>query len=140
MFALLKRFIKFVRELHNNPEKDSLQVLFLKEAWSISDYIELTTDVLGWINDNLEELVEEGVSEVCVIDGEALAMFIVNNQNRFQYILKDLEALRDGVVLVAMNSSGSILHERLIRSSKGLSEKAKEHFKGNPILLIKLST
>lgn len=141
MFALLKRFIEFVRELQNNSERDSMQTLFLKATRAISDYIELSTDVIGWINDNLEELKEKGASEVRVIDGEALAMFIVNNKNHHQYmdlLPKDLEALHDGVVLVAMNGSGSILHDQLILSSKGLSEEAKEQFKGYPIILIKI--
>lgn len=141
MFSLLKRFIEFVRQLKKEPEQRSITSLLFNSTWAVDARIELITDVIGWINGNMEEFLENGALEVNVIRGESLAEFIVNNQRRHKYLeilSRDLKAIRDGVVLVAMDSQGLIIKDQLILSKEGLSTKTIEQFRGEAIIKIKL--
>lgn len=109
MFALLRRFLEFVRQHNKEPETDSL---FLSANWSVGTFIDLFTDVLGWINGNLNDLKEQGAIEVNVIRGDAFSRFIIENQRRHKYLKlsnKDIEAISYGVILVATDGYGCLI-------------------------------
>lgn len=142
MFALLRRFIEFVRQLNKDPEKDSVNSLFLTAIWSEGDYIDTLTDILGWINDNLEKLLENGVTDVYAIRGNAFAEFIVNSQRRHKYVEftnRGIEKLRNGVILVAMDTQGHFIEDQLILSKEGLSPEAIKQFRGEPMMKINIT-
>lgn len=104
MFSLLRRFIEFVRQLHNEPEKEHVNSLLSSATWSVGANIDLHKDILGWITDNLERLKENGVVEVNAVRGDALAKFIVNGQRRHTYLEfsnREIEMINNGIILVA---------------------------------------
>ncbi|MCH5176041.1 MAG: hypothetical protein J1F40_09150 [Prevotellaceae bacterium] len=115
--------------------------LIAAAIWAIAFVIDLVTDVLGWINDRIEELLDEGATEVNTIKGSALSDFIKQNQAQGRYTeisLNDLNAMRNSVVNVAMNNNGEIIDDQMIRSNGGLSSQANEQFRGEPILKIRI--
>lgn len=115
--------------------------LIYAAIWAISFVIEIATDILGWINDKLEELLGEGAKEVNIIQGGALAGFILSNQQHGNYTevsLDEINALRNSVVNVAMDAQGNITDDQMIRSNGGLSAQTQTQFRGQPILKIKL--
>lgn len=141
MFSLLRRFIEFVRQLQNEPEKEHVNFLISSATWSVGAYVDLITDILGWINDNLEELLENGATEVNAIRGDALAEFIVNSQRRHKYLEvsnREIEKVSKGVILVAMNAQGHIIDDQMILSIEGLSAETIKQFHDMPILKINL--
>ena len=115
--------------------------LIAAAIWAIAFVIDLVTDVLGWINDRIEELLDEGATEVNTIKGSALSDFIKQNQAQGRYTeisLNDLNAMRNSFVNVAMNNNGEIIDDQMIRSNGGLSSQANEQFRGEPILKIRI--
>lgn len=141
MFSLLRRFIEFVRQLQKEPEEVSITSLLFRAIWAVGTKIDLEPDILGWINDNLEDLLHNGATEVNIIRGKSLTDFIIDNQRRHKYLEisnNDLKALRDGVVLVVMDSHSHIINEQLIRSKEGLSSEMTNLFHGEAIMKIKL--
>lgn len=115
--------------------------LIYAAIWAVSFVIDLVTDVLGWINDKLEELLGEGTTEVNTIQGGALSEFIRQNQAAGRYTeisLNDLNAMRNSVVNVAMDAQGNITDDQMIRSNGGLSAQSQTQFNGQPILKIKI--
>ena len=139
MFALLRRFVKFVRELQHEPEKESLYSL-LYSTLRVTDRKIDIDDVVEWTKGNMEELQENGITEINIILGDSLAMFIINNQRRHLYLQvsdTEIETLRNGIVLVAMDKNNKIVKDQLIRSSKGISETLINLFKCKEILKIK---
>ena len=109
--------------------------------WAVAFVIDLVTDVLGWINDKLEELLDDGATEVNTIKGSALSDFIQQNQKQGRYTeisLSDLNAMRNSVVNVAMNNNGAIIDDQMIRSNGGLSSQSNAQFRGEPMLKIKI--
>lgn len=105
--------------------------------------IELAEDILGWINDNLEELTSNGTIEVSVIKGEALNEFIKDNlqEGKYQGISNVvLNSLLNSVVIVALDENGDITDVQMIRSKDGLSGQSQNQFNGQPILKIKIPT
>jgi hypothetical protein len=115
--------------------------LIYAAIWAVSFVIDLTTDVLSWINDKLEELLENDTTEVNTIQGGALSDFIRQNQAAGRYTeisLTDLNAMRNSVVNVAMDDNGNITDDQMIRSNGGLSAQSRTQFNGQPILKIKL--
>lgn len=115
--------------------------LIYAAIWAVSFVIDLVTDILGWINDKLEELLKVGTSEVNTIQGGALSDFIKQNQAVGRYTeisLNDLNAMRNSVVNVAMDKDGNITDDQMIRSKGGLSSQSQAQFNGQPILKIKI--
>lgn len=115
--------------------------LIYAAIWAVSFVIDLVTDILGWINDKLEELLDEGTTEVNTIQGGALSDFIKQNQAAGRYTeisLNDLNAMRNSVVNVAMDARGNITDDQMIRSNGGLSSQSQAQFNGQPILKIKI--
>lgn len=115
--------------------------LIAAAIWAVAFVIDLVTDVLGWINDKLEELLNDGATEVNVIKGNALSDFIQQNKKQGRYTeisLNDLNALRNSVVNVAMNNNGAIIDDQMIRSRDGLSSQSNAQFKGEQILKVKI--
>lgn len=109
--------------------------------WAVNFVIDLVTDVLGWINDKLEEFQKVGTSEVNTIRGDALSDFIKQNQAAGRYTqisINDLNAMRNSVVNVAMDKDGNITDDQMIRSKGGLSSKLEAQFNNQPILKIKI--
>ncbi len=115
--------------------------LIIAAIWAVSFVIDLVTDILGWINNKLEELLDEGTTEVNAIQGCALSEFIKQNQAAGRYTeisLNDLNAMRNSVVNVAMDQNGNITDDQMIRSNGGLSSQSQAQFNGQPILKIKI--
>lgn len=59
-------------DLCGTATNDLLLQLISSSKWSLGTNIELVEDILGWINDNLEELTCNGTIEVNAIKGELL--------------------------------------------------------------------
>ena len=115
--------------------------LIYAAIWAVSFVIDLVTDILGWINDKLEELLHNGTTEVNTIQGGALSEFIKQNQAAGRYTeisLNELNAMRNSVVNVAMDAQGNITDDQMIRSNGGLSSQSQAQFNGQPILKIKI--
>ena len=115
--------------------------LIYAAIWAVSFVIDLVTDILGWINDKLEALLDDGTTEVNTIQGGALSEFIKQNQAAGKYpeiSLNDLNAMRNSVVNVAMDAQGNITDDQMIRSNGGLSSQSQAQFNGQPILKIKI--
>lgn len=115
--------------------------LICAAIWAIGFVIDLVTDILGWINDKLEELLDEGTTEVNSIQGGALSEFIRQNQATGRYTeisLNDLNAMHNSVVNVAMDAYGNITDDQMIRSNGGLSAQSQAQFNGHPMLKIKI--
>lgn len=115
--------------------------LIAAAIWAVSFVVDLITDVLGWINDKLEELLDDGATEVNTIKGSALSDFIQQNQRQGRYSeisLSDLNAMRNSVVNVAMDNNGAIIDDQMIRSNGGLSSQLNAQFRGEPVLKIKI--
>lgn len=115
--------------------------LIAAAIWAVAFVIELVTDILGWINDRLEELLDDGATEVNTIKGSALSDFIKQNQAQGRYTeisLNELNAMQNSVVNVAMDDKGAIIDDQMIRSNGGLSSQSNAKFRGEPILKIKI--
>ena len=115
--------------------------LIAAAIWAVSFVVDLITDVLGWINDKLEELLDDGATEDNTIKGSALSDFIQQNQRQGRYSeisLSDLNAMRNSVVNVAMDNNGAIIDDQMIRSNGGLSSQLNAQFRGEPMLKIKI--
>ena len=115
--------------------------LIAAAIWAVAFVIDLVTDVLGWINDKLEKLLDDGATEVNTIKGSALSDFIQQNQQQGRYTeisLSDLNAMRNSVVNVAMDNRGAIIDDQMIRSNGGLSSQSNAQFRGEPMLKIKI--
>ena len=115
--------------------------LIYAAIWAVSFVIDLVTDILGWINDKLEELLNKKTTEVNTIQSGALIEFIKQNQAAGRYTeisLNDLNAMRNSVVNVAMDAQGNITDDQMIRSNGGLSSQSQAQFNGQPILKIKI--
>lgn len=115
--------------------------LIYAAIWAVSFVIDLVTDILGWINDKLEALLDDDTTEVNTIQGGALSEFIKQNQAAGKYTeisLNDLNAMRNSVVNVAMDAQGNITDDQMIRSNGGLSSQSQAQFNGQPILKIKI--
>lgn len=129
-------------DLCGTATNDLLLQLISSSRWSMGPNIELVEDILGWINDNLEELTSNGTIEVNAINGEALNEFIKDNQRegRYQEISNlVLNSLLNSIVIVALDGNGDITENQMIRSKEGLSPQSLNQFNGQPILKIKMS-
>lgn len=139
MFALLRRLVEFVRPQYKSGKESLITLSYYAPLVTVSK-IDID-DVIEWTKDNMEELQKEKATEINVIIGNALAMFIINNQRRHLYLNisdTEIEAFRDGIVLVAMDKKNKVVKDQLIRSSKGISEVLINQFEGKEILKIKL--
>lgn len=113
--------------------------LIYAAIWAIGFVIDLFTDILGWINDKMEELLGEGTTEVNVIQGNALVDFIHQHSDRYTEIsINDLNAMQNSAINVAMDASGNIIDDQMIRSHGGMSSQTEAQFRGQPILKIKI--
>lgn len=128
-------------DLCGTATNDHLLQLISSSKWSWGTNIELVEDILGWINDNLEELKDNGTIEVNAIKGESLNEFIKDNQQEGKYQeISDvvLNYLLNSVVIVALDENGDITEDQMIRSKEGLSPQSLIQFNGQPILKIKI--
>lgn len=119
----------------------ALAGLIVAAIWAVGFVIDLVTDILGWINDRLDELLDDGATSVNVIDGNLLGNYILNEEAKGNVqvtSLSDLQTLRNGVVNVATDDYGNIIDDQMIRSSGGLSSQTRSQFAGNSVLKIKL--
>lgn len=115
--------------------------LIYAAIWAVGFVIDIVTDILGWINNKLEELLDDGTTEVNTIQGGALSEFIKQNQAAGRYTeisLNELNAMRNSVVNVAMDAQGNITDDQMIRSNGGLSTQSQAQFNGQPIMKIKI--
>ena len=115
--------------------------LIATAIFAIGAVIELAVDILQWVQGGLEELLDDGCTEVNVIQGSAIADFIRVNQAQGNYTeisFGQLQAMDTGVVNVANNSS-SVQKMQMIRSEKGLSEQSKAQFGNKDVLKIKIA-
>ena len=119
----------------------AVRALIKAAIWSIGQVVDLFTDILSWINNQLDNLLKSGADTVDVVKGSSLAEFIKQNQATGKYTeisLGDLQKLDTSVVNVALNSKGEVVDDQMILSNNGLSSETKEQFKNQPILKIKL--
>lgn len=115
--------------------------LIYAAIWAVSFVIDLVTDILGWINGKLEELLDEGSTKVGVVKGNALYDFIQSEKMKGNYpeiSLQEANAMRTSVINVAMDSNGNIVDDQMIRSNGGLSSQTQSQFKGRDYMTIKL--
>lgn len=106
--------------------------------WSKGDYIEFE-EILAAINSSLDKLLDAGASSVSVIQGVSLADYLDENKEIISIPEIDLNYIRSGVILVAINDEGDIIDNVLIRSHNGLSQQAMAWFEGKTLLKVKLS-
>lgn len=112
--------------------------LIATAIFAVGAVIELAVDVLNWIKDGLDELIEDGSTEVNVVMGAAMADFIRINQangNYTQISLADLATLDKSVINVANNQT-EVQKMQMIKSQKGLSENTIKQFKNKDIVKI----
>lgn len=119
----------------------SIGALIYAAIWAIGALIDLFTDILGWINNKIEELIEAGEhpKEVNVIDTGALSNFIREKQRLGEYpqiSLSDLNAMHNSVINVVTDRNGTIIDDQMIRSDSGFAENTKRQFNGQPIIKI----
>lgn len=115
--------------------------LIATAIYAVGAVIELAVDILQWVQDGLEALLDEGSTEVNVIQGSAIADFIRVNQAQGNYTeisFGQLKAMDTGVINVA-NNSASVQNMQMIRSEKGLSEQSKAQFGNKDVLKIKIA-
>lgn len=138
--GILSEIVDFVGNLFELVAY-ALAGLIVAAIWAVGFVIDLVTDILGWINDRLDELLDDGATSVNVIDGNLLGNYILNEEAKGNVqvtSLSDLQALRNGVVNVATDDYGNIIDDQMIRSSGGLSSQTRSQFAGNSVLKIKL--
>lgn len=138
--GILSEIVDFVGNLFELVAY-ALAGLIVAAIWAVGFVIDFVTDILGWINDRLDELLDDGATSVNVIDGNLLGNYILNEEAKGNVqvtSLSDLQALRNGVVNVATDDYGNIIDDQMIRSSGGLSSQTRSQFAGNSVLKIKL--
>lgn len=140
-FEKFKCLLSLEMKKKENGLDDSICQLANDAVWAAGNTI-MANDVLNWINDKMEELQSNGVSEVNLIQGEMLYDFILKNQAEGKY--KEISSnytdfLHNSVVIVAMDCNGEIARDQLIRSKGGPSDQLQEVFNEQPILKINLS-
>ena len=119
----------------------AVAALIYAAIWAVGAVIEIAADILKWINDGLESLMDSGATEVNAVQGQALAEFIKQNQATGKYTevtLEQLNAMNNSVIILAVQNDGIVIDEQMIRSTGGLSENAKNQFQGQPVLKIKI--
>ena len=120
----------------------AIGALIAAAIWAVGQVIDLATDILSWINGNIESLLDDGAKDVNVVRGDALSDFIKQNQATGKYTeisLDQLNAMHNSVINVATDRSGNVVDDQMIRSDKGLSREAKTQFNGQPTLKIKIA-
>jgi hypothetical protein len=138
--GILSQIARFAGNLYDLIAM-AISALILTAIWAFGFFIDLATDILRWINDKMKDLLDEDTTKVNVIQGGALSDFIRQNQAAGRYTeisLKDLNAMHNSVVNVAMDEDGNITDDQMIRSSGGLSSQLQAKFNGTPILKIKI--
>lgn len=119
----------------------SIAALIGAAIWAIGFFIDLMTDIISWINDKLEDLLNDGATEVNVVSGTLLADYIRKAKQEGNYSsipLSEVNTLKNSVINVAMNNSGNIIDDQMIRSEGGLSNTAKGQFNGKTLFTVKL--
>lgn len=119
----------------------AIGALIMAAIWAVGFVIDMVTDILSWINGKLEELLNDGATEVNTVQGSALAEFIKQNQATGKYTevsLSELNAMNTSVINVAFDDSGNIIDDQMIRSNGGLSANARSQFNRQPVLKIKI--
>lgn len=119
----------------------SIGALIYAAICIVGAVIDLFTDILGWINDKIEALINDGENpkEVNVLDGNALSAFIKQNQANGTYTqisLNELNAMRNSVINVVTDNNGRILDDQMIRSDTGFAENTRRQFNGQGMIKI----
>jgi len=127
----------------NNLVENYFTTWMTSAVWSISEEIDIKTDVLSWINGRLESLLAGGATEVNVVQGNAFVDYIIQEQARGKYLeikLSDSDIIeaKNCVIIVVMDKNGDIIDNQMIRSKKGVSAQLHDMFKGQPVLKIKI--
>lgn len=115
--------------------------LIASAIWAVGFLIEMATDILSWINGNLEDLLKADAKEINIVRGDALANFIKQNQATGQYTqisLSQLNEISTSVINVAMNGN-TVVDDQMIISNGGLSSDTKSEFNDKPTLKIKIA-
>ncbi len=115
--------------------------LIATAIYAIGAVIELAVDVLGWINGCLEELIDDGATEVNVVMGSAIGDFIRINQAQGNYTeitLSQLQAMDNSVINVANNNT-EVQRTQMIRSDNGVSENTRRQFNGKDVMKVKIA-
>lgn len=138
-----KRFCFYRQDKIKEYDRATFVVAKLIEEaiWAVGFVIDMVTDILSWINGKLEELLEDGATEVDTVQGQALAEFIKQNQQTGKYTevsLEQLNAMNNSVINIALNDQGEVIDVQMIRSNGGISSSTAAQFKGQPVLKIKL--
>lgn len=104
-------------------------------------FIDLAADILDWIGGCLDDLLDEGCTEVNVIMGSPFADYIKEQQakgNVTEISLSELKTIEKSVINVADNNI-NVVKTQMITSDKGVSEETVAQFKGNPIMKVKIA-
>lgn len=119
----------------------AIGALIYAAIWAVGFLIDMATDILSWINGKLEELLDDGATEVDTVQGQALAEFIKQNQQTGKYTevtLEQLNAMNNSVINIALDGQGQVVDDQMIRSNGGMSSKTASQFNGQPVLKIKI--
>ena len=104
--------------------------LIATAIFAVGAVLELAIDILSWIKSGIDELLDDGSTEVNIIKGSAIADFIRVNQAQGNYTeitFEQLQAMDTGAVNVA-NNDQEIQKMQMFRSEKGFSEKSQAQF------------
>lgn len=119
----------------------AIGALIYAAIWAVGFLIDMATDILSWINGKLEDLLNDGATEVDTVQGQALAEFIKQNQQTGKYTevtLEQLNAMNNSVINIALDGQGQVVDDQMIRSNGGMSSKTASQFNGQPVLKIKI--
>lgn len=137
LFRIVGNFLDSVFEFLVNL----VAALIATAILAVGAVIELAVDILSWINDGIEELLDAGSTEVNVIKGSAMADFIRISQangNYTEITYTQLKEMDTSVINVA-NNNNEVHKTQMIKSDKGLSDATNERFAGKDVLKIKIA-
>lgn len=115
--------------------------LIATAIYAVGAVIELAVDILNWVNRGLQEFLEEGSTEVNVINGSAIEAFVRQNQAQGNYTeitYEQLKTMGNSAINVTNNSS-SVQRMQMVRSDRGLSQESLAQFGGKDVLKIKIA-
>lgn len=109
----------------------------------INAALDFVQDVIGWIKEGLNSLLDEGATEVNVIKGSAFAKYIneqkaLGNANVRNISDYDVDKIRKGVISVATDKNGQEVKTQIITSRHGLSAEANEEFGDKSMITIQI--
>lgn len=97
-------------------------------------------DIISWINENLEELLNKSVTEIDVVRGDALCNFLRKAQTEYDKYLECSIPNEKSVILVALTKEGKMVSDYTICYEGNLPLCLEMLFKEQPTLKIKLDS